>query len=393
MTHYTAPAAIISTLLAIGVCQSSLFAIFMYRRSQSLLGLWLTLFSIEVGSKILLYANIAIPISQWFGFWFNFDLLYGPLLYLWIRNVVGKPISRGIVAAHLAPFFLFYAIYIPDVFVFSRLDFNAVLTNYLTHDQWLEFSPLIRTLQSITLWHPTAYTLLSLALVLKHRVQLAATNQYWLVVMVTLQIIMWVGVIGWLTWSPLPVALSFMASYLPTVVWINAIAYLNLSRLQITLSHPPHPVHNTDKEGQSEQPMPTQFTRNEIQPSKYRNTRLPKQEVTAIATQLDTTMKAGLYAQPRLNLNTLADSVALPSHHVSQVINEHFGCHFTDYVNHYRIEAIKLDLIEPKLQQTSILDIAIHHGFSSKSTFNNAFKKVTGITPSQYRKKQREEKV
>ncbi len=88
------------------------------------------------------------------------------------------------------------------------------------------------------------------------------------------------------------------------------------------------------------------------------------------------------YLEPNLNLNTMADKLDLPLHHLSQIINQFEGQNFNDFVNKYRVE----EFIEraAKDKQFSFLALALDSGFNSKSTFNSVFKKHKGVTPSKY---------
>ncbi|MEO1449422.1 MAG: AraC family transcriptional regulator, partial [Bacteroidota bacterium] len=90
------------------------------------------------------------------------------------------------------------------------------------------------------------------------------------------------------------------------------------------------------------------------------------------------------YLQSKLTLGELAESLALPPNHLSQVINSQFGQNFYEFVNHYRIEAFKARLQDPRNRQYTLLANAMEAGFQSKSSFNEVFKKMTGHTPSQY---------
>ena len=55
------------------------------------------------------------------------------------------------------------------------------------------------------------------------------------------------------------------------------------------------------------------------------------------------------------------------------------------FLNKYRIKEAKERLKDPKESQYVVFKIALDVGFNSKSTFNTAFKKFTGMNPSQYR--------
>ncbi|MDX1667550.1 MAG: helix-turn-helix domain-containing protein, partial [Saprospiraceae bacterium] len=81
----------------------------------------------------------------------------------------------------------------------------------------------------------------------------------------------------------------------------------------------------------------------------------------------------------------LAEMLDLPAKTLSQVINESLDQHFFDFINQYRIEEAKRLLCLSKNSFTTILEVMYAAGFNSKSSFNTAFKKHTGTTPSQFR--------
>ncbi|MEL6812096.1 MAG: AraC family transcriptional regulator [Bacteroidota bacterium] len=90
------------------------------------------------------------------------------------------------------------------------------------------------------------------------------------------------------------------------------------------------------------------------------------------------------YLDPDLNLIALSERLQMSRAEVSGVINEGFGKNFNDYVNSYRVEAVKKMLSEGKQDQLSLLGIALECGFNSKATFNRVFKKITQQSPTQY---------
>ncbi|MGY3211393.1 helix-turn-helix domain-containing protein [Mucilaginibacter sp. HD30] len=91
-----------------------------------------------------------------------------------------------------------------------------------------------------------------------------------------------------------------------------------------------------------------------------------------------------IYLEPELTLTDLAKKIGTNPSLLSKVINGVYNKNFNDYVNEFRVqEAIAL-LQTPGYQNFSLLAVAYDAGFNSKSTFNRAFKKVTGKSPKDY---------
>lgn len=94
-----------------------------------------------------------------------------------------------------------------------------------------------------------------------------------------------------------------------------------------------------------------------------------------------------LYENIELTLNELAQHLQLSSGYLSQIINEKEQKSFFEFVNFYRVEAVKRKLLDQNYAHYDIFSIALESGFKSKSTFNAVFKKMTQQTPSAYKKK------
>jgi AraC-like DNA-binding protein len=92
------------------------------------------------------------------------------------------------------------------------------------------------------------------------------------------------------------------------------------------------------------------------------------------------------YLNEGLNIEQLATMVDSNRHHLSQVLNEKLKKSFYDYINHYRVEEAKTLLADPAKASYKIASIAYDAGFNSLSTFNDVFRKSTGVTPSQFKK-------
>ena len=93
-----------------------------------------------------------------------------------------------------------------------------------------------------------------------------------------------------------------------------------------------------------------------------------------------------LFLNPSITLPQIAEKLDIAPCYVSQIINETFQQNFRDFVNKYRIEESKR-LLTQKNQYLNIMGIALDAGFNSKSAFNSAFKKHTGITPKEFKKR------
>jgi AraC-like DNA-binding protein len=91
-----------------------------------------------------------------------------------------------------------------------------------------------------------------------------------------------------------------------------------------------------------------------------------------------------VYLEADLSLPALAQRAGLSTHELSYVLNEGFGVNFFQFINAYRVAEAQRLLASTQYQHLSMIGIAFEAGFSSKTTFNTTFKKVTGLTPSQF---------
>jgi len=90
------------------------------------------------------------------------------------------------------------------------------------------------------------------------------------------------------------------------------------------------------------------------------------------------------YLEPILTLQDLASQVNITSRELSILINRHIGQHFFDFINEYRIKKSMEILKNSSKKEFTIQQILYDVGFNSKSSFNTAFKKHIGLTPTEY---------
>ena len=85
-----------------------------------------------------------------------------------------------------------------------------------------------------------------------------------------------------------------------------------------------------------------------------------------------------------LDLPALADAIRVRPAHLSQVLNEQLGQSFYELVSSYRVREAQERMGDPAHADKTLIAIAHESGFNSKASFNRAFKRVTGQTPSEY---------
>ncbi|GGY79772.1 hypothetical protein GCM10011613_25910 [Cellvibrio zantedeschiae] len=120
---------------------------------------------------------------------------------------------------------------------------------------------------------------------------------------------------------------------------------------------------------------------------KYSRSGLTESAAELIEKRLQRIMKSEQrFLEPNLTLNQLADAVGASPQWLSQYINQYHQCNFFDYVNSFRVNHVQQLIRESIDTESTLLDLALAAGFNTKSTFNSSFKKITGYTPSNWRK-------
>lgn len=167
--------------------------------------------------------------------------------------------------------------------------------------------------------------------------------------------------------------ISMVFVLLPVCLYL---LYLMLGRAQL-----PHSASvattRTSLSSPSDRPMPMELSA----PSD--KTAIEHTEHHAFFQELTRCMEQGAYRDSQLSLQSLAQQAGLTTHQASAAINQCAGHHFYDWLNHYRIQAAQTQLRNTEL---AITQICYDVGYNSKSTFNVAFRKWVGCTPSQYRR-------
>ncbi len=95
------------------------------------------------------------------------------------------------------------------------------------------------------------------------------------------------------------------------------------------------------------------------------------------------------FLNPHFTIDEFAKKLKTNRGYISQIINETFGMNFNHFVNEYRVKEARKFLINPEYDNYSLSGIASLAGFNTRATFNAAFKKFTGVTPSFFKQNSR----
>jgi len=121
---------------------------------------------------------------------------------------------------------------------------------------------------------------------------------------------------------------------------------------------------------------------------RYEKSGLKEEDAENYLEKLESYMrKEKPYMDGDLTIMDVSEHLDIPRHYLTQIINEKLNKNFYMYINEYRIEEAKKKMNDKMYSEHTILRIAYDSGFNSKSAFNSIFKKTTGFSPSDYRKK------
>lgn len=130
------------------------------------------------------------------------------------------------------------------------------------------------------------------------------------------------------------------------------------------------------------------FMRTEWRPiennSKYEGSSLNQDEIPDYIIKLNRLMEnEKVYLNNVIRLSDLSEMMTINKHHLSQIINQHYGLSFYDFINQFRVNEAKDIII--KHPEYTLHQVAFDSGFNNKTSFVNAFKKFEKVPPSKFR--------
>lgn len=361
---------------ALGAGQGALLALALWQRrheaaGQGLLAAWIALASLDLAVRALYLADPGPGLLRPYRLVGLFPFLHASAFYLYCRTVVRGDRLRRADLLHLAVFALAVLAW-GDLLLLDEAGlaelYRALAAGRIpARAPWLDLAMMAWGL---------ACLLLALRLVWRYRRRLLASASdgdpgalRWLIAMGLSQALIWAIAFGqWLTTLPW---LSYRLIYAAVAAWVFLVGYLALVRPQV-----PHAAGAIDEAAAG--PPATE-------PPPAAGHEDPRAD--AVAARIDALMTQGrVHREPALTIAQLARRSGYPEYLVSAVINRRHGVPFWEFVNRHRIADVCAALADPRDART-LLEIAFAAGFTAKSTFNAAFKRLQGETPAAYRRR------
>lgn len=320
----------------------------------------------------------------------GFGLAYGPLLYIVTCSFIQKPLKRWRVMVHLLPFFLSSLIYLVLVLTSIHVIIPThFISSYTSYFQWGVAASVVGysfTVKKFLYYNNQRFN-----------DDGGALKSQWRLLN-NIASILAAGILTGIFFEVTRVIAApvkdFHLRVLPYMFFAVIPVLILKYKLQQKIIHPA--LAQPQLQGLNINAVTVPDLALNVQVAQVPSTGTPVKRYEK--SSLDTTLmgdyekqlykyieKSKAYLNPELCLEELAQQVKIPKHHLTQVLNERINKSFYVFVNEYRIQEAVKRLNDIK-RDINILSLAFECGFNSKSSFNNYFKKVTGYTPSAYRK-------
>jgi len=120
--------------------------------------------------------------------------------------------------------------------------------------------------------------------------------------------------------------------------------------------------------------------------TKYKTSNLNPELIDTYKNALIEAMeKEKLFMDSKLSIHSVSTTLNIPRQYISEVLNLHLNKSFQDFINEYRVEAFVKNFQDDQYAHYTLYGIANEVGFNSKSSFNATFKKIKGLTPTQFK--------
>jgi len=380
-------------LVGLGCIQGVILALYLIvkTRVSRILALYIALIAINMGVSFYIDSGLFESEMYFISMWriINTYLLLGPLLLAFVLYMFNdERCFQKRELWHLLPFALslFNSILLLGSQSLPFLDTVAMslqqITEHSLNDRF-SWGYLLPALHFIT------YLLISSWLVFHHLLpqnRVYNSSQIWWLVstlgisalmMLSTALVFIISIIMQLNQT----TNTFAISNLSTVV-----GFFGLTYLLIRFGRPVGYVHQSE-ENLSEVLKANELTANQNKANAtYKKQHELSEEQKQSLLSVDQLMiNDKVYLDPQFTQLKMAEALKLTRHSLSEILSYHSFGNFYELINHYRIAAV-VEAIKTRPVTDNLINIAYDCGFSSKSTFNQVFKKHNQQTPSQYRK-------
>jgi AraC-like DNA-binding protein len=359
----------------------------------------LLLFSIDLVSGFLSITYAYRQYPGLIGVASPLVFLYGPLVYFYVKTLTEpqRQVRQWKLFAHVIPVILLYIYLIP---VFQLDPVTKGEAWFFENSHLRNYSPIVDPILYVVIFQIAGYLILALRLLKVHSKNIRQTfsslegiNLNWLRYLIMVFFCLLLMYVFHTVFSQFYGAYkkSEFILYLMIAGVIYVMGYKGIRQPEIftsleTSAAPESSVSNNHNNKLEATPETPQSAGEAGQTEKYKKSALTSEQSDTILAQLTCCMeKDKPYLEMGLTLPMIAKMLDISQHHLSQVINEKLGKSFFDFINEYRVQETKKALFSSKAERFSILGIAMDAGFNSKSAFYTAFKKHTGMTPSQFK--------
>jgi AraC-like DNA-binding protein len=121
-------------------------------------------------------------------------------------------------------------------------------------------------------------------------------------------------------------------------------------------------------------------------PKKQGQLNLQSEKIRELQLRFDHYINEQHFLNGNTNLKEVAGRLNIPSYILSMFIHQVYQMHFNDVINSHRVKYISEGLTNEQWDTLTLEAVGEIAGFNNRITFLNAFKKFTGVTPSQYLK-------
>lgn len=344
-------------LLSLGALQGVLVSFFLLRNkskhpSHIFLVLFIIVITLQLAFKVISKGWLWHNVNLIYQLSYNLPYLAGPLFYLFIRRRVNKNPFKIIDSLHFLPFVL------GSLTTFAHIFYNFPFLAWLP---WNLVPWVVCHLSSLFI-----YGILSWRMLENKKTENGLKSfLIWVISSETIIIITMVLMVY--NNGTLPDVRMLFIILTILIYWIS---YKLMESPVIFMSLPQGEI------------VPLR----DVNTPKYAHSGLKADEANRIVTLLHEAIHhQKIFLEPDLSLDTLANKIDVPRHHLSRVINEQYGKTYVELANGWRLEEARSRLANPKFNHHTISTIALDSGFNSVSSFNTIFKRSFQTTPSKFR--------